>query len=442
MFSNTAGRGLANVRVWAVVTAAGIAAVATAVLLIQPEGLELSDIPNPVSQPQRGQIIVDPSDPTWLMRKDGGHLFLCGPGDPEDFLYRGTRNADGTRSGDQTELIRKLAEHGGNTIYMQMIRSHGGDGPRDHNPFVDSDPNNGLDEDILRQWEDWFTLMDRHGIVIYLFFYDDSARIWSTGGRVEAAEQKLIEDLVNRFEHHKNLIWMIAEEYQERMHVQRARLIAALIRSADDHDHVIGIHKLHGLSFDEFADGSLINQFAIQWNEPTAAEIHDAVVIARRRSGGRYNLNMAEALGHIHDANRKNWAAAMGGAYVMVYQMNIADTATELLQQCRALQLFFESTDFHTMQPRDDLAAAGTRYVLADPPRSYIAYADRSNHPLGIRHLPAAQYDFTWIDCENGTAAAERKWLSESQTAEFARPSNIGPHCAVWVRNTTAVKTP
>ena len=40
------------------------------------------------------------------------------------------------------------------------------------------------------------------GIVIYFFFYDDSARIWNTGDVVGSAEKKFLEGLVNRFEHH------------------------------------------------------------------------------------------------------------------------------------------------------------------------------------------------------------------------------------------------
>ncbi|GAG04017.1 unnamed protein product, partial [marine sediment metagenome] len=87
-----------------------------------------------------GQIIIDPDHPQWLKRNGGRHLFICGPGDPEDFLYRGKRKADGTREGDQLQLIERLIAHGGNGIYMQIVRSHGGDGTRDHNPFVDCDP--------------------------------------------------------------------------------------------------------------------------------------------------------------------------------------------------------------------------------------------------------------------------------------------------------------
>ena len=145
-----------------------------------------------------GQIIVDPAHPAWLKRNGGGPVHLCGPGDPEGFLYRGTRRLDGTRDGDQEALIRKLIEHGG-------------DGRRDHNPFVDSDPAQGLDKRLLDQWQTWFDLMDRHGIAIVLFFYDDSASIWRTADRVGPQEKAFVEGIVGRFRHHRNLIWVVAE---------------------------------------------------------------------------------------------------------------------------------------------------------------------------------------------------------------------------------------
>ncbi len=36
------------------------------------------------TEPLPGQIVVDPDDPRRLMRHGGGHVFICGPGDPED----------------------------------------------------------------------------------------------------------------------------------------------------------------------------------------------------------------------------------------------------------------------------------------------------------------------------------------------------------------------
>ena len=115
------------------------------------------------AQPLPGQLIIDPDYPQALRRHGGAPVFICGPGDPEDFLYRGVRQADGTRRGDQKELIEKLARHGGNCVYLQAVRTHGGDAKADltQNPFIDSDPSKGLDARILDQWEEWFALLDR-----------------------------------------------------------------------------------------------------------------------------------------------------------------------------------------------------------------------------------------------------------------------------------------
>jgi len=52
--------------------------------------------------PLRGQIIVDPDHPQRLKRRGGVPFFMCGPGDPEGFLYRGKRRPDGTRDGNHS----------------------------------------------------------------------------------------------------------------------------------------------------------------------------------------------------------------------------------------------------------------------------------------------------------------------------------------------------
>ena len=185
-----------------------LAAVVSSSLLVQA-----ADIPD-------GQIIIDPDHPQWLKRQGGDHFFICGPGDPEGFLYLGERQPDGTRKGPQDSMIRKMVRFGGNCIYMQVVRTHGGDAIKDddkytQNPFVDSDPSKGIDEDILNQWEEWFTHMDRNGMVIYLFLYDDGAKIWDTGDEVGPEEKAFVTQLVKRFRHHKNLIWNIGEESEE-----------------------------------------------------------------------------------------------------------------------------------------------------------------------------------------------------------------------------------
>jgi CubicO group peptidase (beta-lactamase class C family) len=386
--------------------------------------------------PMTGQIVVDTEHPQWLKRKGMGPFFMCGPGDPEDFLYRGRLRPDGTRDGDQMELIQKMKGTGANCIYLMAVRSHGGDGDRTHNPFTDNDPRKGINSKVLAQWEKWFTEMDSSGIVIYLFFYDDSTRIWKTGDNVGKAERDFIHTIVNRFEHHKNLIWCIAEEYQEGLSVERAKNFAAEIRSADGHNHVIAIHKLNGLDFSEFADEPNIDQFAVQYNVSTADELHEGMVKAFRQAKGRYNINMSEAKGFIsgRDSRIKSWACAMAGAHVMILDMDIASTPESDLEDCGRLVRFFESTNFNEMSPHDELAFAGTKYVLARPGFSYIAYSPDLQSEIGLKGMRAGDYEFRWFDCVSGKEVSQADVYVGPGERKWKKPAAIGKELAAYIR--------
>ncbi len=388
------------------------------------------------ARPLMGQIVVMPGCAQWLARYPDRPFFMCGPGDPEGFLYRGLRRADGTRDGDQEALIRKLASTGANCIYLIAVRSHGGDGDATQNPFIDNDPNKGLNQAVLNQWERWFTLMDRAGIVIYFIFYDDSTRVWDTGDSVCAAEKAFFEAIVDRFEHHKNLIWCVAEEYEEALTRQRVHQLAAIIRAADDHDHVIAVHKLPGTSFADFADDPCVDQFAMQLPRGDARAYHRAVVSAWRQAKGRYNINMAEApgFGTGARARRMEWACVMGGAYVMVIGMDIASTPLTDLEDCGRLVNFFESTDFWRMAPHDELALEATKYVLAWPGHSYIAYRSGGRRRMGLRDMTPGTYTLVWFDCATGKTIRQ-KFVHVSHGNNFwLVPPVLGEEVALYVK--------
>ena len=336
----------------------------------------LKDAIKEQTTPLTGQIIVDSANPEFLKYNGNGNFFMAGPGDPENFLYRGIRNSDGTRNGDQMQIINKLKGTWANSIYLIAVRSHGGDGDSTNNPFISSNPSNGIDEDILNQWESWFTEMDKNNITIFFFFYDDDARIWDTGDNVGTSEKAFIERIVNKFEHHKNLIWVIAEEYEEKYSINRIKDIAAIIKNADDNKHAIAVHKLNGLSFSEFADDLNIDQFAIQYNEENIELLHNAIVNVWKSANGKYNLNLAEAInfGTGDSLRKKAWAVAMAGAYVMVLDMDIINTPLNELEDLGRLRKFMESIDFNEMAPHDELISSGKGYVLANPGNSYIVY--------------------------------------------------------------------
>jgi len=228
--------------------------------------------------------VRDPLHPNWLMRHEGDHVFLVGPGDPEDFLYRGERLPNGTRDGDQAAIIQRLAQFGGNTLYVQAVRSNGGDGLPDHNPFNDSDPAQGLDPDILAQWNEWFSLADAPGVVICFFYYDDSASIWDSSAGVGSEERAFVEQLTDALEQHPNLILFVSEESEEARTPEVARELAQIIRDADDHDHLVGDHHQTGLTFKSWNNTSVLEVQVVpcgrRWNARISPDDQSAPRIA------------------------------------------------------------------------------------------------------------------------------------------------------------------
>jgi len=317
------------------------------------------------------------------------------------------------------------------------VRSHGGDGDATENPFVGNDPSRGVNEAVLQQWERWFRAMDNAGITVFFIIYDDSARIWDTGDEVGEAEAKFLHALVNRFEHHRNLIWCVAEEYQERYSPARVSAIAATIAAADDHDHPIAVHKLNGLDFAEFADDPNIDQFAIQYNVPTANELHAGLLKALDDARGRYNLNLAEAaeFGTGSVLRRKLWASAMAGAYVMVLDMDVASTPIDDLRACGYLSRFMEETPLARLAPHDELAAGNAEYVLAAPGRAWVAWSGERAGAMGVRDVPAGDYALKWLDCATGKTVTERRTHDGNGDAAWSAPEGIGREAALLIEH-------
>lgn len=387
------------------------------------------------ADPMSEQVMPNSNNPSWLVRRNGSPFYMCGPGDPEDFLYRGKLRADGTRDGDQLGLIKKLAIYGGNCIYMIAVRSHGGDGDPTQNPFIMNDPSKGLNEKVLDQWESWFSEMDNNRIVIYFIFYDDSAVPWDTGDSVSKYESDLFTSIVRRFKHHRNLIWCISEEYQECLSAARVKKLAALIRQNDDYLHPIAVHKLPGIDFAEFADDPNIDQFAIQYNADDARQLHEAVKSANRLAKGRFNLNMAEAadFGTGTEARRKIWACAMAGSYVMELGMDIKGTDAMDLEDCAGLIKFMEATNFDAMSSADDLSFAATDYVLASKRNSFILYSGDSRESVGLKHISCGDYELSWFDCATGKWVIQPNVPVVEKPVEWHKPSIMGDEVALYI---------
>jgi hypothetical protein len=236
--------------------------------------------------------------------------------------------------------------------------------------------------------------------------------------------------LVNSFEHHKHLIWVIAEEYEEKWSTAEASQLAQIIQTADDHNHPIAVHQLSGLSFD-FPTDPNVDQFAIQHDETNPDSVNANMVTAWNDAAGRYNLNLSEA----HDwgtgvmSRQNGWAAAMGGAYVMHLDWDIVGTPVARLEECGALRTFFETVDLAGMSPDNGLGYQSTSYVLALREERYIAYG-RAAGSLGIRDLPEGKPLQRWLDTVTGTVVELRETIAGGDTL-LTRPDGIGNEVAV-----------
>ncbi len=374
--------------------------------------------------PLQGQIIVDPENPARMVyykiyTQSGGlkPVFFAGPGDPEDFFY----------CGKQGEIIKRFkALHARCTYVIAVLKDFGG-----------GDPGVGAElERNLTQWDRWITEMEHAGVITVFFFFDDDGawrKDWKT----------FTEKIVGKLKHHRLLIWCIAEEYAEGRSKPQISAFAAYLKQVDNHNHVVAVHQNSSSKFD-FNNDKNIDMFAIQYNTSSPEKLYTGVLDAWKNVGGRKILNMSEMADHgIQDdrtIRRCNWAAAMAGASaVQVLRMGMffGDMAgrntPQSYRDCAILTDFMEATDFHRMQPNNSLAAAGTKYLLAQPNVSYIAYTEELKGSIGIKDMTPGDYQLTWLDIPSGKIILRKSTIREG-TNEFTPPADFGKEIAVWIR--------
>lgn len=410
------------------------------------------------------QIRVDPENGSYLVYHRDGKLdpfFAIGPGEPEEFLYLGERRPDGTRDGKrQAEIIGRMKAHGGNGLYFQLVRSHGGDGEADHNPWNNpADPASGLNERMIAQWKTWFDQLRDAGVVLFLFLYDDGTHPFddggcATNGAVSEPERQFFVRMINEFKTYPNLVWVVQEEFRfiknhrkdpnatpcNKARANRVRNLAALVRQTDEHGHPVGIHHNIGLEM-QFANDEVVDVY-VQQAEIRRTGMHLDTLHRQGTTGfdprHRYAYLMAEGfdwhrkllLAKDRTMLRKTYfASAMAGGGVLVLAMfdgKTPDPSDEMLGDMRRMQQFFESIPFNTLAPMDSLGHGGTRWVLANPARGrYLLYSPDNPARLGVKGLPEGRYVLTWFDPETGTRQVQRN-VNASGAATFAKPAGIG----------------
>jgi hypothetical protein len=412
-----------------------------------------------------GQVIVAGSNAGYLKYNGGGPAFLCGPDNPEDFLFRGKLNPDGTRSGGgQMEAINRMAEAGVNAFHCQMTRmkrcNYKNEGDDTHTPFVDHDPSKGLDEDVLNQWDGWLSKLEENGIIVHLEFYNDATDVEMMGweldsrGNLPLDEKRWIEGIVKRFKHHKNIMWGI-EESCNKLPANRTphfKKIGELIARTDNYNHPIvqsfvvpndpeGDFPANGITSDEYIGDPYIR--VVTWlhvvpHKDDFEKQHQEYLRFYKRDASKFIVMKNETYHHPrrgHRSRKYMWSCAMTGMHCLEAYHHAGDASHEdTLRDDGRINTFMEQTDFHKMRPRDDLAIGSTKWVLANPGNSYIAYTYDYSGPMGIKEIITGTYDLMWFDTIDGDTVHQKSVSVYSRNFILSKPDSIGNEIALYIR--------
>jgi hypothetical protein len=418
-----------------------------------------------------GQIIVAGANPGYLKYNGGGPAFLCGPDNPEEFLFLGTPNADGTRSGgQQEELIDIMARAGVNAFHCQTFRMRQcnikDEGDDQHCPFVDHDPSQPLNTRVLDQWDGWLTRLEAAGIVVHLELYNDATDVERMGwtldanGELHADERRYVEGIVNRFKHHRNVIWGVEESFNKlpRARTPHFRQLSALIARADDHHHPV-VHSfvtpdtaerdLHpdAVMSGDYRDDPRVdivtwlhiaprgNDYEAQHREYLKWAARDSDRFIAMRNETEYQRIDRTAL------RRHHWGCALAGMHALEAQLTAARAdRRDRLPDAGKVVAFMEQTDWHTMKPQDDLAAGSTRWVLARPGESCIAYSYDCSDKMGVKGLAAGTYDLLWFDTITGEQARQCGVAVAGGDVAWSKPESFGAEVALYVKRQAPAK--
>jgi hypothetical protein len=399
--------------------------------------------------------------------------YLAGVGGPEGFLYE-----NATRK--QT-IINKLLSSSSlstsvNGIYFHSMRAFGGDGGAAETPFINNaNATSGIDSTKLAAWYTDLKKLDDAGVVLWFTLFDDHSLPYGCTYNSDYANYATM--IVNYFKELKHIVWVTQEEYRWRDGAQaactnatndaRQSNLASAIRAADP-IHPIATHHMGGQAM-AFPSDTNIRVFGQQTTATSPESMHDSV---GKQGWGNWVYVMAEAHPwhmNLIDAERtngagrepmrrSNWATALSGGYVMMYNAfecnntaslcnnNTApdsDPTDAMLDDLRRLKLFMESTQFNRMTPLFDANGSeltnaktdGTKYILANQSAGlYILYGDVNTAKLGVRNAPVGTYALRWVDPLSGATVNGTGTVAAGGLASFTKPTGFGPEAALYMR--------
>jgi hypothetical protein len=91
-----------------------------------------------------------------------------------------------------------------------------------------------------------------------------------------------------------------------------------------------------------------------------------------------------------------------------------------------------EQMDFCTMKPTDTLTAGSTKWVLANPGKSYIAYTYDYEHAMCIKNMTAGYYTLMWFDTVTCGTITNNGVSVTKGDAEWWKPDFMGKEIALY----------
>jgi len=419
-----------------------------------------------------GQLVIAgkcEGNPGYLAYNGVGPAFLCGPDNPETFLWFGNKfNDDGTvEDSGHEEMIRRLAENKVNAIHLQMFRmqkcNYKNEGDDRHAPFIDNDPSKGLNQAVLDQWEEWLAMFEENEIAVHLEFYNDATDVEMMGwklrpdGSLHPDEYNFIKRIVERFKHHKNILWGIEESANKlhRENVVRFRKIAQLIGETDEFNHPIvqsfvvqndpegDFHPYSGLPDDYIGDPNIdiVTWLHVAPHGDNYEEQYNEYRRFYDIDHENFIMQKNETFHHPRrgkDSRAYMWSCAMTRTHCLEAYHNAHDPKPGTLFEDGLISSFMEKTDYQNMEPRNDLKCSDTKWVLANPGKSYIAYSYECTEGIGLGQMTDGVYKLKWMDTETGKTITQYNVAVQWGSNDFKKPKPLGTEVVVYITNQDA----
>ena len=87
----------------------------------------------------------------------------------------------------------------------------------------------------------------------------------------------------------------------------------------------------------------------------------------------------------------------------------------------------------NSMVPRNDLKYGNTKFVLAVPGQTYVAYSDAASGNVGVRGLTNGTYNLKWLDTVDGSTVVQNGVLVTTPSRVFVRPASIQSETALYI---------